>query len=229
MQAFSKSIPFLERPKNLPGDGSVPGDAGFDPLGFSDYYDLKWLREGEIKNGRVAMLAVLGSIFPEFAKFPQFKDFSSNPLEAFYQLSPAGWIQIFIFIGIVESFSYENIYYGNKEPGELGFDPLRLGANPTSLAYYKIAEIKNGRLAMIGVGGIVHQAILTKTGPITQIALRVERYTVQRSPHSDKKSQETFEQRTHKRLIDILDPTAKTVDELKKLNLPAGVDITIKI
>jgi hypothetical protein len=47
--------------------------------------------------------------------------------------------------------------------------------------------------------------------------------------HSDKKSQETFEQRTHKRLIDIIEPTAKTVDELKKLNLPAGVDITIKI
>jgi len=46
---------------------------------------------------------------------------------------------------------------------------------------------------------------------------------------ADKKSQETFEQRTHKRLLDILDPTAKTVDELKKLNLPAGVDITIKI
>ena len=46
---------------------------------------------------------------------------------------------------------------------------------------------------------------------------------------ADKKSQETFEQRTHKRLIDIIEPTAKTVDELKKLNLPAGVDITIKI
>ena len=57
----------------------------------------------------------------------------------------------------------------------------------------------------------------------------VERVTVLRSPHADKKSQETFEQRTHKRLLDILDPTAKTVDELKKLNLPAGVDITIKI
>ena len=65
-------------------------------------------------------------------------------------------------------------------------------------------------------------------GPIP-LPTRVERFTVQRSPHSDKKSQETFEQRTHKRLIDILDPTAKTVDELKKLNLPAGVDITIKI
>ena len=65
-------------------------------------------------------------------------------------------------------------------------------------------------------------------GPIP-LPMRVERYTMQRSPHADKKSQETFEQRTHKRLLDILDPTAKTVDELKKLNLPAGVFITVKI
>lgn len=65
-------------------------------------------------------------------------------------------------------------------------------------------------------------------GPIP-LPMRVERYTVQRSPHTNKKSQETFEQRTHKRLLDILDPTAKTVDELKKLNLPAGVFITVKI
>jgi small subunit ribosomal protein S10 len=65
-------------------------------------------------------------------------------------------------------------------------------------------------------------------GPIP-LPTKIERVTVARSPHVDKKSQETFEQRTHKRLLDILDPTAKTVDELKKLNLPAGVDITIKI
>ncbi|MFT4586353.1 MAG: small subunit ribosomal protein S10 [Limisphaerales bacterium] len=65
-------------------------------------------------------------------------------------------------------------------------------------------------------------------GPIP-LPTRVERYTMNRSPHVDKKSQETFEMRTHKRLLDIIDPTAKTVDELKKLNLPAGVDITIKI
>ena len=65
-------------------------------------------------------------------------------------------------------------------------------------------------------------------GPIP-LPTRRERYTVTRSPHVDKKSQETFEQRTHKRLLDIIDPTIKTVDELKKLNLPAGVDITIKI
>jgi small subunit ribosomal protein S10 len=65
-------------------------------------------------------------------------------------------------------------------------------------------------------------------GPIP-LPTRTERYSVNRSPHADKKSMEQFEIRTHKRLLDIIDPTAKTVDELKKLNLPAGVDITIKI
>ena len=65
-------------------------------------------------------------------------------------------------------------------------------------------------------------------GPIP-LPTRKERYCVNRSPHSDKKSMDQFEIRTHKRLLDIIDPTIKTVDELKKLNLPAGVDITIKI
>ena len=65
-------------------------------------------------------------------------------------------------------------------------------------------------------------------GP-TPLPTRIERFTVNRSPHADKKSMDQFEIRTHKRLLDIVEPTAKTVDELKKLNLPAGVDITIKI
>ncbi|MFW6152345.1 MAG: 30S ribosomal protein S10 [Verrucomicrobiota bacterium] len=65
-------------------------------------------------------------------------------------------------------------------------------------------------------------------GP-TPLPTRITKFTVNRSPHVDKKSMDQFEMRVHKRLLDILDPTAKTVDELKKLNLPAGVDITIKI
>ena len=65
------------------------------------------------------------------------------------------------------------------------------------------------------------------SGPIP-LPTRIERWTVNRSPHVDKKSMEQFEIRTHKRMLDILDPTAKTVDELKKLSLPAGVDISIK-
>jgi len=65
-------------------------------------------------------------------------------------------------------------------------------------------------------------------GPVP-LPTRIERWTVNRSPHVDKKSMDQFEMRTHKRLLDIVSPTAKTVDELKKLNLPAGVDISIKI
>ena len=54
-------------------------------------------------------------------------------------------------------------------------------------------------------------------------------YTVNRSPHVDKKSREQFETRSHKRLIDILNSTSKTVDSLMKLELPAGVDVEIKV
>ncbi len=65
-------------------------------------------------------------------------------------------------------------------------------------------------------------------GPVP-LPVKKETFCVTRSPHVNKKSMEHFELRTHKRLLDILNPTAKTVDELKKLNLPAGVDIKIKI
>ena len=65
-------------------------------------------------------------------------------------------------------------------------------------------------------------------GPIP-LPTRIERYTVNRSPNVDKKSMDQFEMRTHKRILDIVNPQTRTVEELKKLNLPAGVDITIKI
>lgn len=65
-------------------------------------------------------------------------------------------------------------------------------------------------------------------GPVP-LPTRIEKVTVNRSPHVDKKSMDQFEIRTHKRLIDIIEPTSATVDELKKLNLPAGVDITINV
>jgi small subunit ribosomal protein S10 len=66
------------------------------------------------------------------------------------------------------------------------------------------------------------------TGPVP-LPTRIEKISVNRSPHVDKKAMDQFEIRTHKRLIDIVEPTAQTVDELKKLNLPAGVDITINV
>ncbi len=65
-------------------------------------------------------------------------------------------------------------------------------------------------------------------GPIP-IHTRIERFTVLRSTHADKKSREQFEVRTHKRLLDIMEPTPETMDALMKLNLAAGVDVEIKL
>lgn len=64
-------------------------------------------------------------------------------------------------------------------------------------------------------------------GPIP-LPTAISKFTVNRSPHVDKKSREQFETRTHKRLLDIINPTAATVDALMKLDLPAGVDVEIK-
>ena len=64
-------------------------------------------------------------------------------------------------------------------------------------------------------------------GPVL-LPVRIKKYTVLRSPHTDKKSREQFEMRIHKRLIDLKSPTSKTVDKLMKLDLPAGVDVAIK-
>ena len=65
-------------------------------------------------------------------------------------------------------------------------------------------------------------------GPIP-LPTRIEKFTVLRSPHIEKKSREQFEIRTHKRLMDIIDPTPPTVDALMKLDLAAGVDVEIKL
>ncbi len=66
------------------------------------------------------------------------------------------------------------------------------------------------------------------SGPVP-LPTRIQRFSVIRSPFKDKDSQEQFEIRTHKRLIDIMETTSKTIDALTKLNLPSGVDIDIKL
>ena len=70
-------------------------------------------------------------------------------------------------------------------------------------------------------GAVVH-------GPVP-LPTRIQRYDVLRSPHVNKTSRDQFEMRTHQRLMDIIDPTDKTVDALMKLDLPAGVDVEIKV
>jgi small subunit ribosomal protein S10 len=83
----------------------------------------------------------------------------------------------------------------------------------------------------LSAGQIVETAERTGArvaGPVP-LPTHIRRFCVIRSPHVDKDSREHFEIRTHKRLVDILDPTSKTIDSLTRLNLPAGVDISIKL
>ncbi len=87
------------------------------------------------------------------------------------------------------------------------------------------------RVLDASTGEIVNTAKRTGArvrGPIP-LPTKIEKFTVLRGPHIDKKSREQFEVRTHKRMLDILDPTPQTVDALMKLDLAAGVDVEIKL
>jgi len=81
--------------------------------------------------------------------------------------------------------------------------------------------------AVVEIVGSVKRTGAKISGPVP-LPTKKEIYTVLRSPVIDKKSREQFSLFTHKRLIDIIEPTAKTIDSLRKLNLPAGVDVEIK-
>jgi len=74
MQAKSKAVPFLSQPENL--DGSMAGDVGFDPFGFSGFFDVKWLREAELKHGRICMFAATGCLVQVRASAPLLSCFS---------------------------------------------------------------------------------------------------------------------------------------------------------
>jgi hypothetical protein len=173
MQDKSYAMPFLSRPPAL--DGSMAGDVGFDPLGFSNYFDLKWLREAELKHGRICMLGALGFLVQEQIQLP-LPGFD-NPVatEAFFSVPAGGLWQIFFTLGAVEVISNNGaltpatMFTGGRAPGDIGFDPLKLSTDENVLRRFELAELKHARLAMIGLGGMLHQMLLTKQAPIDQL------------------------------------------------------------
>lgn len=165
----SPSVPFMDRPANL--DGSLAGDVGFDPLGFSNKFDVNFLREAEVKHGRICMLAMLGWVFPEVVyHLPDAAYSATNPLYAVGKVGFLPIVQILIFIAACEAPSVKKVYEDNcANPGNYGFDPMGITKDPARKASYELAEIKNGRLAMIAVGGAIHHALLTNVGLFEQI------------------------------------------------------------
>jgi hypothetical protein len=153
-------------------DGSLPGDRGFDPfrLGLSwglppcgstdSQARLGWLLEGELYNGRVAMLAIVGAIAVELK--------GQHWYTALYtiDLSTAAYASIVIFAHVVFAFLEKKRLENWKEKGEAGhfglspFDPLDLTTD-----YYRQAEVRNCRLAMLSCLGFATQAYVTGKGP----------------------------------------------------------------
>lgn len=167
---MSKSVPFLLKPENLEG---LPASFEFDPLLISNYINVRFLQAAEIKHGRVCMLATLGMIVQEVFTFGGDYFPKMLPVDAHnYYIGTGGMGQILMFIGLFEAFSFyalKQTVEGKSEPGDFGFDPLGLGKDATVFKKYQVNEIMNGRLAMIAVGGLIHQEWVTKTGAIDQL------------------------------------------------------------
>jgi len=188
----SKALPFDKRPPNL--DGTLPGDKGFDPAGFSnnpprtwliggESNSLKWYREAEIVHGRVAQLAFLGIFFPYLYHFQGNPAFGVpldaysklNPYEALTSVPASGLIQISLLLFVIEVIRINRVIRGDKAPGDLGlgqggFNPF--GFNYTPEEYFKkqAQELEHGRTAMFGIIGLLLQAKVSGVDIVTQLS-----------------------------------------------------------
>lgn len=167
---MSKSMPFLLQPENTVG---LIGSSEFDPLNFSGNFDMNWLQESEIKHGRVAMLASAGFILSQFVNFPMYADMhvdDSNMAPSVVGVS--AMLQIVCAAGVEEyrtnkgKITMEDMFTGenaDRVPGDLGFDPMGMikGKSEAEVNSMKLKEIKNGRLAMLAIGGMIHHNFVT--------------------------------------------------------------------
>merc|ERR1719506_2424350 len=169
---MSKALPFLTAPKGL--KGYIGEEAGFDPLGFAEVMDIKWMREAEIKHGRVAMLATIGYTYPEapwaVQAFPGDAYSHANPIKAAIAVPPGAWANIIFFVGLMEFATnrgkmtmMEMFEDPKRVPGDLGWDPMGLYAEDKQ-ERYQMAELQHGRLAMIAIGGMIHGSFVTGCG-----------------------------------------------------------------
>jgi len=137
---------------------------------FGRIGDVTWAREAEVKHGRICMLASLGAIVQDVYHFPFFdKWYNGEKVWGLHDAaikSGALW-QVLWFIGLLEIPFLLKLRDGSVDgTGDIGFDPLGLKQDSEAYALNQVKEIKNGRLAMIAIGGITHHYFLTGKGPI---------------------------------------------------------------
>jgi len=160
---MSKSMPFIQRPPALTGD--MPGDVGFDPLGMSENLNLGYMQAAELKHCRVAMLAVVGVLVTQFIHLPAEQFSASSPLEAISKVPLAGHLQIFGLIAGFEMASLSRTYDDSTDAwGKLIQDPSGAkqfaAKSAADKAKAQLQEVKNGRLAMMAIMGMLVQTAL---------------------------------------------------------------------
>jgi len=145
------------------------GDVGFDPIGFSDNFDMKWLREAEIKHGRASMLATLGFVAQQFVTLPGYTHVDDSNL-APTAVGVSAMLQIVVWMGVLEFWTNKGnvtmlTMFSDEErvPGDLGFDPMgfSVGKSQDEKDAMALKELKNGRLAMLAIGGMIHHNWVT--------------------------------------------------------------------
>jgi len=165
----SQALPFLPAPENLKG---YVGDVGFDPLRISDYVPMDYLREAELKHGRICMLAWTGYVAVDvglrITGVPA-ELASVSSLEAHNAAVVQGGLgQIFLGIAALEMVSWLSISAmlqgSGRAPGDFGLGTKFLPKDEAKIEEMKLKELKNGRLAMMAFSGVVTQNVLTGSG-----------------------------------------------------------------
>lgn len=166
LMAKSESLPFLEAPAHC--DGTFAGDVGFDPFNFGGMYNIKYMREAELKHGRICQLAILGYVAVDAGIRVPFAPAVSS-LQAHDVTVKGGQMLLLLFVvAIFEALSYSAITEmlsgeTDREPGDygIGWQYCKPGDTATQ-EKYKLAEITHCRAAMMGFSGLVTQAALTE-------------------------------------------------------------------
>ncbi|KAL7433917.1 hypothetical protein ACHAXH_005227 [Discostella pseudostelligera] len=173
LNEFAKGMVGSEGPEPMPFNWGEKTSKNFDPVGFSERAPewLNWFREAELKHGRQAMLATLGLVVPEFVRIPgaQFSfEAVPNVLDAHDALLDTSMKQILIWISLAEVCTLgalSNMNEFDRAPGDFGFDPMGFyPTDPEKQKEMKLKELKNGRLAMVAIGGMIHGAIVSGNG-----------------------------------------------------------------
>merc|ERR1719456_463460 len=161
---MSKAVPFL--PVSPALEGYVGEEDGFDPMGFSLAFDIRWLREAELKHARVCMLATVGWIATDLGMRVPGEPFQVSTLEAHDAMVKFGSMpQMLVWIGYAELFGYlaiVNMMEGktDRKPGDFGIRTL-YPKDEAGQYDMQLRELRNGRLAMLAFSGMATVGVLT--------------------------------------------------------------------